>query len=65
MLYEDIDEETEVSQGEAIEELEKHFCNVVVLGNGELYSLDEDDIIAEPDDNGNYLAHEILSWLGH
>jgi len=65
MRYEDIDEETEVSQGEAIEELEKHGCNVEVLGAGELYSLDEDDIIAESDGDGNYLAHEILTWLGY
>ena len=65
MRLDEIDEETEVSQGEAIAELEAHHKNVQVLGTGELYDIDEEDIIAEPDDNGNYLALEILNWLGY
>ena len=50
MRFDEIDEETEVSQGEAITELEAHHKNVQVLGTGELYDIDEEDIIAEPDD---------------
>ena len=65
MRFDEIDEETEVLQGEAIAELEAHHKNVQVLGAGELYDIDEEDIIAEPDDNGNYLALEILNWLGY
>lgn len=65
MRLDEIDEETEVSQGEAIAELEAHRKNVEVLGAGELYDIDEEDIIAESDGNGNYLALEILNWLGY
>jgi hypothetical protein len=65
MTFDEIDETTEVTQGEAIAELKKHFINVEVLTCGELYDTDEDDIIAEADDNGMYLAHEILNWLGY
>tara|TARA_R100001244_G_C5135732_1_gene126828 strand:- start:131 stop:328 length:198 start_codon:yes stop_codon:yes gene_type:complete len=65
MTFDEIDEETEVSQGEAIAELEKHYKNVKVLGVGELYDIDEQEIIAESDGNGNYLAMNILNWLGY
>lgn len=65
MTYDEIDETTEVTQGEAIAELEKHFTNVEVLMFGELYSVEEDDIIAFPLENGMYSAQEILTWLGY
>ena len=65
MTYDEIDETTEVTEGEAIAELKKHSINVEVLAAGELYDVDECDIIAESDGNGMYLAHEILTWLGY
>ena len=65
MQFDEIDEETEVSQGEAITELEKHLINVEVLSTGELYDIDTSDIIAEPNDNGDFLAMDILNWLGY
>lgn len=65
-IYDEIDDTAKVSEGEAIAELSRHSIGeICVLATGELYSVDQDDIIAEPLDNGDFLAQDILTWLGY
>jgi hypothetical protein len=64
MTYDEIDEETMVSQREAIKELEKHGKEIEVLPHGELWSVEDCDTICEMC-CGEYFAIEILNWLGY
>lgn len=66
MKYDEIDEFTEVSQSEAIDELSQHGIGEIwILAFGELYSVERDEIIVSQLENGNYSALEILNWLGY
>jgi|TARA_R110000744_G_scaffold224826_2_gene343326 hypothetical protein len=65
MTFDEIDEETTVSEKEAVHELKKHSINFSVLFGGDLYCIDSSDTICLQDENGEYNAQTILNWLGH
>lgn len=65
MKFDEIDEETTVSEKEAVSELKAHSVNFSVLFGGDLYCIDTCDIICRPDENGEYNAKTILDFLGY
>lgn len=65
MTFDEIDEETTVSESEAIHEIEKHSVIVQVLDDGRLWAVQSDAIICERNTNGEYNAQTILNWLGY
>jgi len=65
MTFDEIDEETTVSQNEAIREILEHSVECMILANGDLYCCDSNVIIDHQDENGEYNAKTILDFLGY